>query len=186
MQGYTAFKLWIAMKQHFTTKNFNVFENRGKVKCKFETYLARNDYQIIEHLADRFTTREFVLYLASNFMYGFTDMMWEKSTGIANYNQFISRQEQIGHIVDKDIKTLEDANVKLTDGLQIVRFLTRNEITFETVVLLNQYKNITDKIRELPPGKILEPLLMRIDKSQRFIIVPPGVDKLLKNKLNID
>ena len=186
MQGFTAFKLWTAMKLHFTTKNFNVFENRGRIKGKFETYLARNDYKIIEHIASKFTTREFVLYLASNFLYGYTEMMWEDSAGIANYNQFIGRQEQIGHIVERDIKFLEEANIKLTDGISIVRYLTKNEIAIESVVLINQYKNITNKIRELPPGKILEPLLLRIDKAQKFIIIPAGVDKLLKTKLHLN
>lgn len=186
MQGFTAFKLWIGMTQHFTTKKFNIFKNRGHVKGKFETYLARRDYDVFERLASKFTPREFVLYLASNFMYGHEQMIWDSRTGIANYNQFLANQEQIGHILIKDIKTIEEANIKLTDGISIIRMLTRNDISFESVVLINQYKNITDQLRTIPPGKILEPLLLRIDKSQRFITIPTGVDTLLKNKLNLD
>lgn len=185
MNGFTAFKLWVAMREHFTTKSFDIFTNRGKMKGKFETYLARPDAQVIEQVAIRFTPREFVLYLAANFIYGNQGMLWDDSIGIANYNLFIARKQQLSHVVENDIQSLYNLGIELTDGANVIRTLTRDQITFETVSLINQYHNITDQLRQLPIGEIVEPLLLRIDKSKGFIKPNVGVDKLIKTKLKI-
>lgn len=186
MVGYDAFRMWVAMTQHFTTKSFDVFKNRGHMKCKFETYLGRDDYPQFEYISGKFKPNEFVLYLASNFMYGFPHMMYDYGSAVANYNLFLQRRHLIGHVVDNDLQSLYNINVDYKDGVSVIRALTKDQITFETVALINQYHNLTNQIRALPICSVLEPLLLRIDKSKGFIKIPPGVDQLLKNKLNIE
>lgn len=184
MNGYTGFKYWICMKQHFTTKSFNVFKYKGHVKCKLETFIARVDSDVIERTCSKFTPRELVLYLASNFIYGNDNMMWDTSVATANYNLFLSRKAQLLQVVDNDLKSLDNLNIAITDGISIIRVLTRNQITIETVSIINQYYNLTNQLRQLPLGEIVEPLLLRIDKSKGFINPTAGVEKLIKQKLD--
>jgi hypothetical protein len=183
MNGYTGFKYWLAMKQHFTTKSFDVFKNKGRMRCKIETFINRADSNHIEFICSRFEPREFVLYLAANMIYGNDKMLWDSSVAIANYNLFLARRDQIGNVVANDLKTLYNLNVKITDGVSIVRLLTRNQITIETVSIINQYYNLTNQLRQLPVGEMIEPLLLRIDKSKRFINPTAGVEKIIKQKL---
>lgn len=184
MNGYTGFKYWVAIRQHFTTKSFDAFKYKGHIKCKLETYIARRDSDVIERTCSKFTPRELVLYLASNFMYGNESMMWDTSVAIANYNLFLSRKQQLDKVVDNDLKSLDNLHIEITDGISIIRVLTRNQITFETVSLINQYYNLTNQLRQLPMGEIVEPLLLRIDKSKGFVKPTAGVDKLIKQKLD--
>ena len=184
MNGYTGFKYWICMKQHFTTKSFNVFKYKGHVKCKLETFIARSDSEVIERTCSKFTPREFVLYLAANFIYGNENMMWDTSVAVANYNLFLARKQQLQQVVDNDLKSLDNLHIPITDGISIIRILTKNQITIETVSIINQYYNLTNQLQQLPLGEIVEPLLLRIDKSKGFIKPTAGVDNLIKQKLN--
>ena len=179
MNGFDGFKLWVAMRQHFTTKNFDIFKNKGRMKGKFETYLARTDYPMIEYVTSRFELRDFVYYLAGNFIYGNDACIWDYGQGAANYNLFIARKKILGNVVANDFKSLDNINIAYNDGVGVVRALTRNQITIETVSVINQVVNLTEQLRPLPIGKMVEPLLMRIDKSKGFIKVPSGVEKYI-------
>ena len=46
----------MAIKLHFTNDEFNVFENRGRVKGTRDTFNARNDRYIFEKLATKYPT----------------------------------------------------------------------------------------------------------------------------------
>jgi hypothetical protein len=48
MDGFKAYRYYLAIKLHFTTDKFNVFENRGNVKGTREAFNARNDRYIFE------------------------------------------------------------------------------------------------------------------------------------------
>lgn len=184
MNGFQGFKMWVAMKQHFTTKTFDVFKNKGRMKGKLETFIARPDSNLIDRICSKFTARELVIYLAANFIYGNNNMMWDTGVGTANYNLFIARKAQIDAVVDNDLKSLDNLNIRIDDGISIVRTLTKNQITIETVSCINQFVNLTNQLRQLPIGELVEPLLLRIDKSKRFINPTAGVEKLIKNRLD--
>ena len=184
MNGYQGFKMWVAMRQHFTTKNFDILTNRGRMKGKIETFIARPDSEIIDRICSKFTDRELVIYLAANFIYGNNNMMWDVGVGLANYNLYIARKAQLDRVVENDLKSLDNLCIAIDDGISIVRTLTKNQITFETVSLINQFVNLTNQLRQLPIGEIVEPLLLRIDKSKPFIKPTAGVEKLIKSKLD--
>ena len=184
MDGFTAFRLWVAMKQHFSSKSFNILTNRGKIKCKFETYLARKDYDNFERIAIKFDSiREYTVYLASNMMYGNDSMIWDYPTGVANYNQYLNRRRNFKQLIATDLTTLSKVGIDLDDGITIVRLMTQNQISFETVVVLNTLVKITSMFDKLPQKVMLEPLLMRIEKSSSFIKVPLDVEQYIKDKL---
>lgn len=183
MDGFTAFKYWVAMKQHFTVKSFDVFKNQGRIKGSFEKYLARSDYNCFERIAEKFKPNEYIFYLAANMMYGNDSAVWDYGGGVANYNQFLKRRELARELYAIDIKTLQINNVKMDDGVTIIRMLTKNQVSFETVVLLNKYTNLVSAFDQLPQKIILEPLLIRIEKSIGFISIPKDVEQYILNYL---
>jgi hypothetical protein len=184
MDGFTAFKLWLAMKQHFNSKSFDVVKNRGRMRCKFETYLARKDYDSFERIACKFeSVREYIVYLAANMMYGNDSMIWDYATGIANFNQYLNRREHIKQLIATDLKTLAKMGIQIDDGIAVVRTMVQNQISFESVVVLNKFVKITSMFDKLPQKVMLEPLLMRIDKSVTFTRIPSDVENYIKNKL---
>lgn len=180
MEGFTAFKLWVAMGKHFSEYNFNVFENRGKIKCRYDTYLKRNDYYTFERLAKTFEVRDFVLYLAANNMYGNDKMIWDSNSGNLAYNLYIRRRDALTQVLINDLQTIKKHNLTCKDYLGVVKLLTANEISFETLVIINNFFPLTDEVRKTPPASILEPLLLRIDKSKGFVKVKEEFEHLIK------
>ena len=48
MDGFKAYKYYMAIKLHFTSLKYNVFETRGHVKGTRDTFNSRNDRYIFE------------------------------------------------------------------------------------------------------------------------------------------
>ena len=51
--GFEVFKLYLAIKLHFTTDTYNYEEYGGKVNCKLETFTKRNDRYFFHKLSKR-------------------------------------------------------------------------------------------------------------------------------------
>lgn len=184
MDGFRGFKFWVALRRHFTEKEFDAIQNGGRIKGSYEAYLKRLDMNAIEFVCSHFKEPEFVLYLAGNFIYGNAGAMWDYGQGVANYNLFVGRRKKIGMIIINDLQTLKNYNVKVTDGVSVIRLMTRGNITIETVIVLNHFHNLTNQLRKTPAGSMLEPLLIRVDKGYNFLRVPEKLTEKLKEMIN--
>lgn len=70
MDGYKAYKYYLAVKLHFTSEKFSVFENGGRVRGSRDTFYKRNDRYIFEKLANKYNEdRVIIQYFVSNFAY---------------------------------------------------------------------------------------------------------------------
>ena len=71
MDGFKAYKYYMAVKLHFTSKKYNVFETRGHVKGTRDAFNSRNDRYIFEKLAQKYADdKEIIQFFVSNFAYG--------------------------------------------------------------------------------------------------------------------
>lgn len=185
MVGFTVFKLWVAFTQHYTKKNFDIFQNKGKMKGKYETYLARKDYQSFERLASKLDdAKQAVQYMAANFIYGNTSAIWDQESGFSNYNMFVLRQTSLTEVIRNDLTTFELYGIIPTDIQGMLRLLTQNLITIETIIVMNSYIPICETMRNSSYGSMLEPLLLRIEKSIKFFKVNQNISDLINNFLN--
>ena len=179
MTGFSAFKFYVAMKQHFTTQRLDIFQSRNKIKGSYEAFLRRDDYKYFESFAKRYSDSDYILYLASNCMYGFYEMIWNEQIGVQNFNIYKSRRDALTETVKGDLECLDNYNARTPEN--ILRMLTGNFITFETVVLLNKPCSIVETLRKSPAKTILEPLLLRIDKADRFVKTNENIENLINN-----
>ena len=58
MHGVEVYRMYLAMKQHFSNPKFDFFQYNGQVKAKEETYQQRNDFWFFETIARRHTKEE--------------------------------------------------------------------------------------------------------------------------------
>ena len=65
MTPYEAFKLYLALKSHFTLKTYDYFKYQGKVKATLASYNKRSDKWIFEKLAKH---PDLHMYLVANFI----------------------------------------------------------------------------------------------------------------------
>ena len=89
MDGFKAFKYYLAIKLHFTNPKYNVFERKGKLRGTRETFLTRNDHYLFEKIARRFDNdQQLIRYIASNFMYDNPNVVYNEAEAEENFVEY--------------------------------------------------------------------------------------------------
>jgi len=104
MDGFKAYRYYLAIKLHFTTEKFNVFENRGNVKGTRDAFNARNDRYIFEKLAKKFDTdKDIIQFFVANFAYGNESAIYEGREADSNLTLWNKRKQSITQIFVDDL-----------------------------------------------------------------------------------
>ncbi len=107
MDGFKAYRYYLAIKLHFTTDKFNVFQNRGNVRGTREAFNARNDRYIFEKLANKYSDdKDIIQFFVANFAYGSDNAIYAGQEAEENYTEWIRRKQSITKIVIDDLAKL--------------------------------------------------------------------------------
>jgi len=175
MDGFKAFKYYTALKLHFADSKFNVFLNKGRVRGSIEKFRNRNDRMLFERLARQFPDdKDYIQYVASNFMYGNPEVIYDATEAMANYKEFLRRRQSITRVFADDLDTIlksgaeyEFSGNKIPDILQL---MLSKKITIETAVILNDLDGFVEKVRQSEQAALLlGDELLRVEKSKGFV-----------------
>jgi hypothetical protein len=178
MDGYKAYRYYLAIKLHFGSDKFNVFANHGHVKYSRQKFEQRNDRYIFERLSRKFASdKEYIQFLAANFMYGNPDVVYSGSEANDNYLEYIRRKESITKIFRDDVQTI--INVNETDKINftnnqlpfIISLYLSNRITLETLRIIDDRLQIiyNFKMENQTLYSMFEDTLRVVDKSRGFV-----------------
>lgn len=104
MDGFKAYRYYLALKLHFTTEKFNVFENRGSVRGTRETFNARNDRYIFEKLANKYSTdKDIIQFFVANFAYNADTAIYEAHQAEDNFIEWTKRKQSITQVFVDDL-----------------------------------------------------------------------------------
>jgi hypothetical protein len=107
VDGFKAYRYYLAIKLHFTTDKFNVFENRGNVKGTREAFNARNDRYIFEKLARKHDNdKDIIQFFVANFAYGNDTAIYAGAEADEVYTEWLRRKQSISKIFVDDLATL--------------------------------------------------------------------------------
>ena len=67
MNGYEAYKLYLAIKLHFSTEDYDFIKHNGKVNCSLDSFTKRNDKYFFHRLSTRFKDEELLNFYVANF-----------------------------------------------------------------------------------------------------------------------
>lgn len=183
MDGFKAYRYYLAIKLHFTTDKFNVFENRGNVKGTREAFNARNDRYIFEKLATKKPNdKEIIQFFTSNFAYGHANAIYAGQEAEDNYLEWQKRKQAITKVFVDDLATiLTHVEINKLKNSSIFEF-TENEypvalslfiggkITIESLRIIDDYIEVVDKWKSHPSVKyIWDDELRRITKLTGFV-----------------
>ncbi len=174
MDGFQAYKYYTAIKLHFTTPNFDVFENKGRIKCSSIKYKSRNDCKLFEQLARGLDDKQFIQYVACNFMYGNPEVIYTPSASVANYKTFLKRKQSITHVFEKDLTTIKNVylheNTNESYRTNPIQLLLADKICIETCCILNDNSNEIQFLKE-DTGlmTLLNDVILRVEKSKGFV-----------------
>ena len=183
MDGFKAYRYYLAIKLHFTTDKFNVFENRGHVRGTREAFNARNDRYIFEKLAQKMPDdREIIQYFTSNFAYGNDTAIYAGQEADDNYLQWQKRKQSITKIFIDDLASLmthievnklkSTALFNFTDSEYPValKMFVGSKITIETLRIIDDFTGIIDEWKNHSSVKyIWDDELRRVTKLTGFV-----------------
>ena len=159
MNAFEAFKLYTAIKNHFTTDSYDFFKYHGKTKVTQNTFDVRKDKYMFHKLSKHEDPLTFLvanlsenpkLYVANLF-----DLDKEMK-----YNEFLRRKQSLTYIFENDIDNLLedfDKNFEVPDDGDypfLLKLLTRKKIAKESFIIMNDCvrffglwnKKITDPV----------------------------------------
>lgn len=178
MDGFKAFKYFMAIRLHFTNEKYDVFEMNGRVSGSRTAFERRNDRGLFEKLARKFDTdKELIQFLTANFAYGNRNVVYSNESDDF-YNLWIRRKESLSQVFRNDLNMIvshfEKSKIPgnslycIDSGMpELLNMYIGGHVTLETMVLLQNFDDYLSK---------WEPLIMLwhdyflvIRKSNKFI-----------------
>jgi hypothetical protein len=183
MTGFKAFRYYLALKLHFNSDKYNVFENKGNIKYSYENFNSRNDKHIFEKLGRKFDTdKELIQFLVANFAYGHDNMIFAIEEANEYYLEWQKRKQSITRIFKDDLNTIElesqknalsldqIINFTLNEYPSIIKLYLGKKIAIESVSILNDLLDFIPKWKQNPSGMlILEADIRKIEKVKGFV-----------------
>jgi hypothetical protein len=183
MDGYKAYRYYLAIKLHFTTDKFDVFQNRGNVKGTREAFNARNDRYIFEKLAQKHSDdKEIIQFFVSNFAYGNDTAIYAGQEAEDNFMQWNKRKQSITKIFVDDLATLlthietnrlkHSAIFEFTENEYPValKMFVGGKISIETLRIIDDFTDILEKWNQnLSIKYIWDNEMRRIKKLTGFV-----------------
>jgi hypothetical protein len=180
VDGFKAYRYYLAIKLHFTTEKFNVFENRGNVKGTRDTFNARNDRYIFEKLASKHETdREIIQFFVANFAYGSDNAIYEGKEAADNFLLWNKRKQSITQVFIDDLANILnfiDTNKTTVFTFEndkypaLMQLYMGSKITIETLRIIDDIHPFLDSWSQHNSVKYMwSKELLRIKKLTGFV-----------------
>ena len=155
MSAFDVYVTYLAIKAHFTRKNYDYFKYAGRIKTTEEKFLNRNDRYFFEKLSKKMNKQQLEQYFVSNFLA--TSNFW---VGYMDENHFIEwqkRAQSISYLFSSDLDKLLIAEVDLNEALKckngrhstLLKMFFADKIMLETMVLLNRKVKFVKRYDEI-------------------------------------
>ncbi len=180
MDGYKAYRYYIAIKLHFTTEKFDVFVNPN-VKGSRDAFSSRNDRYIFEKLARKFTKDfDLIQFFAANFAYGNDAVAYSGSESDTNYIVWQKRKQSLSRIIENDLFTVLlhlEKERKHPSSLflfndehfpELFKLYLGHHVTIETMVVLNDFLPYISSWKK-HANLLWEEECRRIEKCRGFV-----------------
>ena len=177
MEPFEVYRYYLALRLHFTTDSYNVIEQKGRVRATKNSFLKRKDLLSIRRVAETYSDKDIVDFLVANFVSG---DRWGGVFDVESkerYQGWKKRIESISYTFKKEI----DKAVAYADKLGItfnqlfycnhgqhpfiIKMYLRNDISIETLVILNKLNNFTDQLDQDLKDDLVWPDTSRIIKK---------------------
>lgn len=141
MTPFEAYKLYLALRMHFTQPKFDYFKYNGKVNADINSFNTRRDKFQFAKLAKH---RDPQSLIVSNYLTATPKWVGDFLTDESeqHFTDWQRRKESLSYIVSQDLKRLEDDFIsffKVKDGQhpKLLVLYKQGKISIETLTILN-------------------------------------------------
>ena len=69
MEPFKVYQYYLALRLHFTTDNYDVIKQQGRVRASKQSFFKRKDLLAIKRVAETYSDKDIVDFLVSNFLF---------------------------------------------------------------------------------------------------------------------
>ena len=104
MTGFEVYKMYLALKQHFSNSKYDYVKYRGKVNASEKSFEERRDRYFFKKLATKYDGSEILNYFVANFM--LEPKGYIKTFSDGNYTNWKVKQESFSYKFRQDVDLL--------------------------------------------------------------------------------
>lgn len=181
MTAFESYKMYVALKLHFTSDTYDYFKFQGKTRAKQETFEKRKDKYFFKKLTNKHGDKEILDYFVSNFVGGNNGWIGTmiRTDGEDIYQNWKKRFESLHYHFSEDVDFLLsqvddfDSLFKVdTTHPLIMKLLLGKKISMETFVIINQILDFTAGFDRIIAEKLIWPDVRRtVLKYSPFVLV---------------
>tara|TARA_B100001778_G_scaffold267132_1_gene228353 strand:- start:969 stop:1577 length:609 start_codon:yes stop_codon:yes gene_type:complete len=194
-EGFNAYKLYLAVKNHFTT-SYDFFKYNGKVNAKEDSFLKRRDKFFFAKLQRKYNNDQLRDLFVSNFADGedfwIGNVLTQKAESV--YTEWKARQMKLSYIFEQDLKFLYDyynernldfnSLFVMENGHPILlQCVLRNDIYVETMVIIDRVLNYSRKWNKVLDDPVWTEFKKRMDKYSPFVLFEADKGKKILRKV---
>lgn len=155
MSAFDVYVTYLAIKAHFTRKNYDYFKYAGRIKTSEEKFHKRNDRYFFEKLSKKMNKQELEQYFVSNFLA--TSNFWVGYMDEKHFIEWQKKAQSISYLFSSDLDKLLIAEVDLNEALKckngrhstLLKMFLADKIMLETMVLLNRKVNFVKRYDQI-------------------------------------
>jgi hypothetical protein len=196
--GFEVFKIYLAVKLHFTTDSYDYHKYEGKVNCKLETFTKRNDRYFFHKLSTRYNQDDILGFFVSNFL---TDSnKWVKSLteqdGKDVYTDWKKRNESFDYYFRNDCVSIfndfDNKHLSFDDGFnsfggqhpRFFQLVLSKKISYETAIVFNKIISYSKRWDKEIKEQVVWPIhSKRLEKYTQFVKYNPTTVKLIMKEV---
>jgi len=177
MEPFEVYRYYLALRLHFTTDTYDVIKQQGRVRATKQSFFKRKDLLAIRKVSESYSDKDIVDFLVANFVSG---DRWGGVFDTESKERYLSwkkRMESISYTfkkeIDKAVLLAEKNGITFNDLLVsndnqhpiIVKMYLRNELSIETLVILNKLNNFVETLDVELKDDLIWPDMSRIIKK---------------------
>lgn len=176
MTDYEAYKMYLALRAHFQTDEYDVIKQRGRIRASHKSYAGSGKAFGFRRLTKLYKDAEICDFMVANFTAG--DLwggVFDADAG-RQYQEWKRRVESLRYVFTNDLETLlqltEDEAQSLLDcepGRHplILRAYLGHKICLETLVILDVLLNFRETLDQSLQGMLMWPETSRLIRKYR-------------------
>ena len=152
MNSYEAYTLYLAIKLHFTSDNYDFYRHNAKVNSSFNTFLKRNDRFFFHILTTKYNKEEMLDYFVCNFFHNSKTWIGNlvRADGETIYNKWKKYNQSFTYNFRSDCvllrNVINDNSIRFDDVFRVhngqhprlLRLLLSEKISVQTIIILDK------------------------------------------------
>ena len=179
MTPYQVYTEYLALKSHFTNKNYDYFKYNKKVRATITSFNRRKDRYFFEKTSRKYKDEEIVNFLVANFVESTSvNQVWIGeiiNSGERNYAEWMKRQQSLSYLYREQMQEFFSEN-KLEDAFNcsnghppILKKFLGGEISIETLSICEKIFCFRERFDKKLLDPVWETVSLKIQKYNPFL-----------------